>query len=135
MSLKYKFTDLILIPMGKLWAWIWSHLDYKFKRMCIMASLHAVLLKLDDKDSEKIKQMNDSLKLVRDVNALRLPTLFGPVVWTRILHINKIDIDSEKSINRIVRMTPCWLRYTTEAEFRDDIKALLEYCRNSYQFS
>ncbi len=135
MSLKYKFTDLILNPIYKIWAWIWGRLDCEFKRMCVMASLHAVLLKCDGSDPEKIKQMNDSLKLVRDVNALKLPTLFGPMLWKKVLPINKMDVSSDKCIQRIIRMTPCWLRYTDETEFREDLRELLQYCNRKYNFS
>lgn len=135
MSLKYKFTDLILNPIYKIWAWIWGRLDCEFKRMCVMASLHAVLLKCDGSDPEKIKQMNDSLKLVRDVNALKLPTLFGPMLWKKVLPINKMDVSSDKCIQRIIRMTPCWLSYTDETEFREDLRELLQYCNRKYNFS
>lgn len=128
MSLKYKFTDLILKLFSYAWAWVWSRLDNKFKRMCMLASLHAVLLKCDDTETKRIAELNNVLGLVQDVNALRLPTLFGPLLWKRVLPIEVIDVTTDRYIQRIVRMTPCWLLYTDESEFKKDLRRLLNYC-------
>lgn len=128
MSLKYKFTDLILKPLNNIWIWIWSLLDCKFKRMCVLASLHAVLLDCDDSESDRIRELNDKFKLVHDVNALRLPTLIGPVLWRKILPIEQIDTSTDRYIQRLMRMTPCWLRYDDDQSFKQDLTALMDYC-------
>jgi hypothetical protein len=93
-----------------------------------MASLHAVLMHCRDNEGNKISQLNGELNLVRDEAALRLPTLFGPYVWTGLIPIEKVDLQSDRYFKRIARMTPCWLWYTDEASFIADLKALYLYC-------
>lgn len=93
-----------------------------------MASLHAALLECTDDEQKKIDRLNSKMQLVRDVNALRLPTLFGPRMWKGILPIDKIDLTNDAYLMRIVRKTPCWLLYTDEETFIQELKQLFYFC-------
>lgn len=135
MDPKNKFIDFVVKPLKRLWAWTWSLMDCNFKRMCILTSLHAVLLKCNDSESDKIKDLNDKFKLARDVNALRLPTLFGPVLWKKVLPIERIDVTTERYIQRLMRMTPCWLKYGDEEKFKQDLRELINYCNRQHYAS
>lgn len=113
------------------WRWIWGRTDVDFRRLCVMASLHAVLAQCSYKETEQIKALNQSLHLVRDIDALKLPILFSKVVWTGVLPIEKIDASTDIYIERIARMTPCWLQYTDRQSFIAELKQLFVFCRNN----
>lgn len=133
MSLISRFLRPISNPFSALWLYVWKHLDCGFKRMCVIASLHAALVQCRDNEEERIAALNSSMCLVRDSNALKLPTLFGPYVWKGVLPIEKVDFGSDKYVERIARMTPCWLLYTDRQSFIQELKQLFVFCRDQRQ--
>ena len=133
MSLISRFLRLKENPFKVFWVWIWNHLDNGFKRMCVMASLHAALVQCRDHECERISSLNSVMRLVKDESALRLPTLFGPYVWKGILPIEKVDLESDKYFERIARKTPCWLLYTDKETFVSELKQLVHYCMKERQ--
>ncbi|AEH03600.1 hypothetical protein AVT69_gp175 [Pseudomonas phage PhiPA3] len=125
-------TNRIMRPVRKvaegLWLFFWNRVDDDLKRLCVMASLHAALVQCRDHECSRIARLNSTMRLVRDESALRLPTLFGPYLWKGILPIDKNDLTSEKFYKRIARKTPCWLLYTDECVFIEDLKQLMQFC-------
>lgn len=130
MSLLGRFLQVVTSPLRAVWVFVWNRLDDRLKRMCLMASLHAALLQCNEHEHARIAKLNSSMDLIRGdlEDALRLPTLFGKYVWRGILPIEKVDLNSEKYVQRIVRMTPCWLTYTDESNFIDELKQLFSFC-------
>lgn len=113
------------------WNWMWLKSDVKFRRMCVMASLHAQLAKCSTDDDDAITLLNQHMGLVNDFNAMRLPTLFAGLIWKNLPAIERLDTDNKNLVTRIVRQTPCWLYYTSEQGYESDIKDLLGFCQRT----
>lgn len=112
----------------RVWHALWESSDVGFRRMCVLASLHAQLLSCSSGDREAIEKLNKHLNLVNDTAALKIPTLFGNVIWKGIPTVDKLDLQNERIVKRIVRSMPCWLNYGTDQRLESDIKALIGYC-------
>lgn len=95
-----------------------------------MASLHAQLAKCSTDDCRAITRLNQHMQLVGDHNAMRLPTLLAGLIWKNLPCIEVLDTDNKKLISRIVRLTPCWLHYTSIQSYELDIEQLLGFCKN-----
>ena len=111
------------------WNWLWLKSDVNFRRMCVMASLHAQLTKCSTDDCRAITRLNQHMRLVGDYNAMRLPTLFAGMIWKNLPSIEILDTDNKKLVHRIVRLTPCWLYYTSVQSYESDIEELLGFCK------
>lgn len=130
MRLLNSLTLKLKAPFRSLWFVLWNHATDRFKRMCLLTSLHAKLVSCDENDLQRLEAVNTQLNLDRDTRALKFPTLLGPVLWKQVLHIEKIDIArSEVLISRIIKRSPCWLLYADDQVIRQDIRALLAHCR------
>lgn len=116
-----------------IWNWLWLQSDVSFRRMCVMASLHAQLAKCETGDCGAIARLNQHMCLVNDSNAMKLPTLFAGVIWKNLPTIDKLDTDSTKLVHRIKRLTPCWLNYASDDRFESDIKDLLGFCEEAHK--
>lgn len=121
------FRRFLTKPFRVLWGLVWSRLDIQFKRMCLLASLHASIKQCNESDLNELIKLNKELKLVKDVNALRLPVLLGPIIWKKVIHTDNLDTSNECAIKRIVRRLPCWIKYSDEATMKSDIKMLFGY--------
>lgn len=112
----------------KAWFKLWDRIDNRFKRMCVLASLHAVLMDCNEPGCNTVNNLNESLDLVKDAEAMRFPMLFAPLIWKGVLPISHYEASSDKLVTRLMRKTPCWLKYTDDESFTNEIKQLLNYC-------
>lgn len=128
MNLITKFRVASHRRLVNMWHWLWAHSDVGFRRMCVIASLHAQLVKCSSNDCAAIQRLNERMNLVSDVNAMKIPTLFGNVIWKNVPYVEKVDFTSDRMIHRIIRSTPCWLNYGTDEKLESDIRILLYYC-------
>lgn len=116
-------------PVSKLWFMLWDHAQDRFKRMCLLSSLHAQLLHVNEDDRDQLLEVNREMDLDRDVRALRFPTLLAPMIWPHVITIDKIDMQRQDFyINKVMKAIPCWLRYGDEEAIKDDIRHLLRFC-------
>lgn len=123
------FKRIFSRPLKCVWEYLWSKVDIGFKRMCLIASLHAVIKDCCESDITGLTSLNESLDLVKDVNALRLPVLLGPVMWSRALHFEKLDFEQDNAVKRILRKLPCWIKYSDDVTMGEDISKLFSYYR------
>lgn len=128
MNLITKFRAAYRNYFTTFWHSLWACSDVGFRRMCVMASLHAQLVRCSSDDVGSIQRLNERMQLVADSNAMKLPTLFGKVIWKNIPSIDKVDLNSDRIVRRIIRSMPCWLDYGTKEKLETDIKSLLGYC-------
>lgn len=124
-SLKRLFSR----PLKCFWEYLWSKVDTSFKKMCLIASLHAAIKGCQESDIKSLNSLNQQLHLVKDVNALRLPVLVGPLLWDETLRFEKLDIDKSNAIKRILRKLPCWIKYSDDVTMGEDISKLFSYYR------
>jgi hypothetical protein len=118
-------------PIRALWLLAWGKASDEFKRMCLLSSLHAQLVGCDEDNIVLLDQVNKRLELCRFTTNMRLPTLFGPVIWRNVLPIQKIDMErSEAYIVRLMKKMPCWLTYGTPDQTQADIRQLFQYCQH-----
>lgn len=128
MNLITKFRATYRQFFTSVWHSLWAKSDVGFRRMCVMASLHAQLVRCSSHDESSINRLNEHMQLVADSNAMKLPTLFGKVIWKNVPCIDKVNLNSDRMVRRIIRSMPCWLDYGTEEKLESDIKSLLGYC-------
>lgn len=132
MRLNNSLTLKLKAPFRSLWFVMWNHATDRFKRMCLLTSLHAQLVTCDEKDHHRLEAVNLRLDLDRNTSALKFPTLIGPLLWKQVLPIEKIDMErSEVFITRVIKRSPCWLLYADDRTIREDIRNLLNYCRGA----
>lgn len=124
---KKSFWDIIKNPFISIWEYLWYKTDDDFKKMCFISSLHAKLKKCKESDLESLKNLNNEMRLVKDVNAMRLPILLGPIIWKKLTPLEIVSSNQDKFIQRVVRKVPCWLRYSKDEEMSNDVRMLLEY--------
>lgn len=126
-SLKRRLIRFIRKPFVKLWRYSWSKTDTSFKKMCLIASLHATVNGCKDNDIVELKKLNAHMGLVKDINAMRLPVLLGPLLWRRALPLDKMDMNKKNAVTRIIRKLPCWIKYSDNETMRSDIMELFGY--------
>lgn len=123
-------------PFNVLWTSLWSVMPDRSKRMCLLTSLYVCMTGYTEDDTDKLDEMNRELTLSRDTNALRFPALVSPLIW-RSTFLKKPPVtDSERSelfITRLIKKTPCWLKYGDEQTMRDDMRKLLMAYQHSVQ--
>lgn len=128
MNLITKFRDIYHRAIRSIWHGLWERSDVGFRRMCVIASLHAQLVRCSSDDVKSINRLNEHMQLVADSNAMKLPTLFGNVIWKNIPPVEKVNLQSDRIVRRIIRSMPCWLNYGTQEKLESDIRCLLGYC-------
>jgi len=128
MNLITKFRAASRRRLTSIWHGVWARSDVGFRRMCVIASLHAQLVKCSSTDHNSIDRLNERMQLVADSSAMKFPTLFGNVIWKHIPPVEKVDLNSDRVVRRIIRSMPCWLNYGTEEKLESDIKCLLGFC-------
>lgn len=96
-----------------------------------MASLHAQLAKCSTDDCKAIARLNKHMSLVSDPNAMRIPTLFAGMIWKNLPCIEVLDTNNANLVKRIMRLTPCWLNYTSDQSYESDIRQLLGFVEES----
>jgi len=112
-----------------LWFYIWSNASDRCKRMFVLSSLYARLMRCDEDSLEELKELNKNLDLSRDTKVLRTPTLFSSWVWGNLLPLDSINLEHiDRYAMRLVKKTPCWLWYADPETRRKDIQELIAYC-------
>lgn len=124
-----EFKKIVKGLSGTIWTKIWAYADTDLKRLFLYASLHSALTKCGPHQTEEIKSLNESLNLVKDHSALKLPMLYARRIWGNLTPLDKIDITSDRFIQRVIKKTPCWLRYTEDQEFREDLQRYMSFCQ------
>lgn len=132
-NLKNKFLQAIKKPFGLVWEWIWSKLDNQFKKMCLISSIHSSIKCCSESDCDSLDILNRQMNLVEDVNAMRLPVLLGPYLWRNVIRLDKLDLEQDKAVERILRKLPCWIKYSDNDAMRSDIESLFDFYRNEPQ--
>lgn len=128
MKLITKFRVACRHKLESIWYGLWQRSDVGFRRMCVLASLHAQLVECHSSDQCAIVRLNERMNLVTDANAMKIPTLFAGVIWKTLPTVDRLDLNSERIVQRIKRLTPCWLHYGSDAKLESDIKSLLGFC-------
>ena len=116
-------------PLMVFWFMIWYRVPDKSKRLFVLASLYARLLRVQPNDKDKIEELNQLLKLSRDTNALLFPVAISQWVWHTLLPIEKIDLtNKDHYVSRLARRTPCWLWYADTETRHQDIQRVIDVC-------
>ncbi len=119
-----------------LWLWIWNRTRVSFRRVFVLSSLHARLVKCGVDDLETLGQVNAEFKLVRDVKVLRFPTLFAPLIWRNLAALQEKETATvNDEVTSIVHNMPGWLQYGSLEELEADIRLMVKYCFKRYQRS
>ena len=127
-------TNISQIP-AKVLLFFCQHLSAKSKRLCYISSLYASLTGCKENEVTRLTEVNQALHLSRDVNALRFPTLIAPMIWrVKTERITMLTGKPEQQVGRLLRLTPCWLRYADEDTMRKDLKDLLNICSVEAQY-
>lgn len=112
------------------------------KRIIMLTTLHARLVRDGVFHAETLQKLNDSLFLASSPTALTLPASIYGMVWdVEQLHsiLQEIDgqydgdtcllyADAKKVSQSIISLTPTWLRYGTVDDMLRDVMSLF-YCR------
>jgi hypothetical protein len=123
-----KIKSILLAPFSRLWTYVWTKVDAEFKRMCVMAVLHAKWRLCSEDDLCELDRFNSTFKLCKDTSVLRFPTLFGVHVWNSVPNEANVVTPSDKFFRRIELLTPCWLKYTDPNAYMEELRALYTYC-------
>lgn len=113
------------------------------KRIIMLTTLHARLVRDGVFHAETLQKLNDSLFLASTPTALTLPaSIYGRVWDTNQLHsiLNEIDgkydgdtcllyADARKVSQSIISLTPAWLRYGSVDDMMRDVMSLF-YCKS-----
>lgn len=112
------------------------------KRIIMLTTLHAQLVRDGVFHAETLQKLNDSLFLASSATALTLPASIYSSVWNAaqlqsILHEidGKYDgdtcllyADAKKVSQSIITLTPMWLRYGSIDDMMRDVMSLF-YCK------
>lgn len=123
------FKSLMKQYSTPIWMLMWRHVPEQSRRMCYLTSLYAYLTGCNEDEMERLNTINKALHLSRDVNALRFPAMIAPFIWK--IKTNRMDLTEgrvEQQIGRLMRLTPCWLRYGDDQLMHDDLQNLLKLC-------
>ncbi len=115
----------------RIWIALWNRTPVDFRRMSLLSSLYARFAECHEDDKERLTQVNEELKLTRHVGHMQFSVFVAPVVWRNILPISRIDGERlDVYITRVIKNTPCWLKYGEDEVLREDIGHLMRYCLN-----
>lgn len=76
----------------------------------------------------KAERMNEQMCLVQDSNALKFPTCIADHCLRDIPSLTEAKSSPDCGWDRIRKVIPCWLRYSDEATFRDDVQRVFAIC-------
>lgn len=122
-------------PLALVWFLLWRRTPDWTRRMCVLCSLYIRLADENPNDPltfERVKAFNQHFGLVSEnnLNALRFPMLASRWIWRNLLPLRAMDLSNEEHlITRLIKRTPCWLWYANLETRRNDINALITYCR------
>ncbi len=107
-----------------------AKLDNDFKRMCVLAIIHSKWVGGDVVRERYAKAMalNKQMCLVQDGNALKFPTCIADHCLRGIPSLNEAKSSPDCGWSRIRKVIPCWLRYSDEDTFRNDIQRVFAIC-------
>lgn len=107
-----------------------AKLDNDFKRMCVLAIIHSKWVGGDvvKERYTKMSTLNNQLCLVQDASALKFPTCIADHCLKGIPSLNEAKSLPDCGWNRIRKVIPCWLRYSDEATFRNDVRRVFALC-------
>lgn len=115
--------------LERLWIFLWGFTPVRFRRMSLLSSLYASFTGCSEDEKDRLEQVNAYLCLTNDVHCMRFSVLIAPYLWRTVLPIQKIDQDRiDTYINRLVTSIPCWLRYSSDDQLKQDLSDLIWYC-------
>lgn len=113
----------------RLWIALWNRTPTDFRRMSLLSSLYARFAECHEDDKERLTQVNAEFKLTRDVRSMQFSVFVAPFIWSHVLPIHRIDGERlDVYISRVIKNTPCWLKYGEDEVLREDISHLMRYC-------
>lgn len=116
---------------NRLWMALWSKTPSDFRRMSLLSSLYARFASCHEDEQARLTQVNEAFHLTRNVQSMRFSVLIAPYIWSHVLPVSRIDGERlDVYITRILRNTPCWLKYGDDDLIREDIDHLMRYCLN-----
>ncbi|MNC13995.1 hypothetical protein D3C87_1680110 [compost metagenome] len=111
------------------WIALWNRTPSDFRRMSLLSSLYARFAECHEDDKDRLNQVNQAFNLTRDVRCMQFSVFIAPYVWSHILPIHRIDGERlDVYIGRVLKNTPCWLKYGEDEVLREDINHLMRYC-------
>lgn len=130
MNLKHLFArvkGVITAKIGAILSWC---LDDDFKRMCVLAIIHAKWCggKSNEERYKSAAELNQNLGLVTDANALKFPTVVAQRVLRDVPSLEAYSDDPRRSWISIQRAFPCWLAYGHDQQWRDEVAAVFAFC-------
>lgn len=123
-----KIKSILMNFIERAWTWVWAKADDEFKKMCVMTALHARWRQCSEDDVCELARFNERFELVRNPDALRLPTLLGSRMWHAVSEEVRSEHPTEHFFRRIALLTPCWLKYTDTKSYIEDLRQLYAYC-------
>lgn len=116
--------------IDRIWLALWERVPDRSKRMCVLASLYARIMGITEDDTEQLANLGRGLELSRDPKALRLPALMAPYLWRGVRRGQPVETERQDVVvSRLLRKTPCWLRYADDTTMRDDLHTLFNFCQ------
>jgi hypothetical protein len=113
------------------WIALWNRTPIDFRRMSLLSSLYARFAECNEDDKDRLTQVNEAFGLTRHVGHLQFSVFVAPYVWSHILPIHRIDGERfEYYVARVLKHTPCWLKYDDDEVLKKDISHLMLYCVN-----
>lgn len=111
-------------------------LPERMKRMMVISSLTAYILRMEELDSDVIKRLNEVFKLCSLDEAMQFPILLNTLLWHN-RHIGEVarSLMSDENVTegkltvltqRIKSSVPQWLKYN-DAQLHDDVSYLLHH--------
>jgi len=113
------------------WIALWNRTPTDFRRMSLLSSLYARFAQCDEDDKTRLTQVNEVFGLTRHVGHMQFSVLVAPYLWKHVLPITRIDGERfEYYVTRVLKNTPCWLKYAEDDVLQNDISRLMFYCAN-----
>lgn len=110
------------------------------KRLLFIASLYCYIARLDALRDDALEKLNEAMSLAKTGSALRLPAAARDVVWgdVNVQEVINMDdfnkqISAKRSLEiaeRVVSITPRWLRYRSKSEMMTDVITLIRKTTN-----
>lgn len=108
---------------------MWSYTQEGFRRMVVLSSIHASLVKCSADDLDCLSEVNAEFKLDKDVKVLRFPTLLAPLVWKNLPEQEANADGATDDITPIISKIPSWLRWGSFEELEREVRLMVQYCQ------
>jgi hypothetical protein len=105
------------------------------KRLIFITSLYCYVARLDELQDEALNRLNQAMYLAKNGHALRFPAAVSGVVWNGIgiqsvLSMDVLNNDASplktlEIAERVVALSPSWLRYSSRNKMVRDVRALI----------